>query len=640
MEGQSRIEHGHLGRVAERRRHRDLRRRRSECLRPKHCRWIADLAVRVDRNQPYGGRGQPSDGRGRRHGLRERQRQHPLCPQSRYAISPVTGASVWTFPADGAIFTAPAIDGSGNIYFGTLNGTLYAVSASGSQIWSRKAGNGITSSPAIGASGVVYFGGYDRNLYALNPVDGSVAWTYPLGGEVRASSPAIDVNGVIYVGCYDSNIYAVNPNGTLNRTFATGDLIRSSPVISGGALYFGSDDHKLYAFNIGANAAVSPWPMYLYSPARIGRTLASFTLNPVSEAIATGRSVAFSVVVTGLPAPTYQWSLNGAPITGATDPILLVSAANSANAGTYTCTVTNSAGSVASAPATLTVNASSNPGYLVNISARANVGTVNNILIGGFGISGTGAKQLLLRGVGPGLLDTFGLAAELANPQLTLVDNNGALIASNIGWANSPAPGAAVASEAPRAAGASLMNTLGAFPYQAGSADTAMVVAAPVGNSTAQVSGVGGTSGVALVEIYDADTGAPTARLVNISARANVGTADNILIGGFAIGGSTAETVLIRAVGPGLTDVFGLGGTLAQPVLTLLQGSTVISTNTIWGGDATIAGVFPTVGAFNLNPAHQDSVLLVTLPPGNYTAQISGLNSGTGIALCEIYEVR
>ena len=97
---------------------------------------------------------------------------------------------------------------------------------------------------------------------------------------------------------------------------------------------------------------------------------------------------------------------------------------------------------------------------------------------------------------------------------------------------------------------------------------------------------------------------------------------------------------MIRAVGPCLTDEFGMTGTLAQPVLTLINNSgTTIYSNTVWGGDATIAAIFPIVGAFNLNPAHADSVLLVTLPPGNYTAQVTGVSGGTGIALCEIYEV-
>ena len=368
-------------------------------------------------------------------------------------------------------------------------------------------------------------------------------------------------------------------------------------------------------------------------------TAAVFTVNPISVTIASGHSAAFSAAASGELAPTYQWNLNGVPISGATDPVLLVTAATSANAGAYTCAASNASGTITSASATLTVATTSTPGYLVNLSARANVGTGNDLLIGGFGVSGSGTKQLLLRGVGPGLFNTFSLTGELVTPQLNLLDNNGALIASDIGWVNNPTSGPSAGAESPQAAPASLMSTLGAFSYQAGSADTALAVTAPPGNNTAQVSGVGSTGGIALCEIYDADTGAPTAHLVNISARANVGTASNILIGGFAIGGSTAETVLIRAVGPGLTDVFSLGGTLAQPVLTLLQGGTVLYTNTVWGGDATIAGVFPTVGAFNLNTAHQDSALLVTLPPGNYTAQVSGLNGGTGIALVEIYEV-
>jgi hypothetical protein len=86
-------------------------------------------------------------------------------------------------------------------------------------------------------------------------------------------------------------------------------------------------------------------------------------------------------------------------------------------------------------------------------------------------------------------------------------------------------------------------------------------------------------------------------------------------------------------------DTFGISTALPQPVLTLYSGSTPIFSNTGWGGDATIAGTFGTTGAFPLNPAHQDSVLLLTLPPGSYTAQVTGLNGGTGIALIEIYEV-
>ena len=367
-----------------------------------------------------------------------------------------------------------------------------------------------------------------------------------------------------------------------------------------------------------------------------------FTVNPVSVTIARGRSAAFSVAASGELPPTYQWNLNGAPIGGATDPVLLVSAATSANAGSYTCTASNASGTVASSAATLTVTTTSTPGYLINLSARADIGTGNNILIGGYATGGTGTKQLLVRGVGPALSAFFGTSA-LPTPQLTLLDGSGAVISSNLGWGTAPTSGPSAGADSPVAASLTLMNNTGAYPYQAGSLDTATLVTAPTGNATAQVSGVSGATGIGLVEFYDADTTTPTSRLVNISARADVGTGNNILIGGFAIGGGTADTVLIRAVGPGLNDLlpslFPLSSVLNQPVLTIYQGGTVIYSNTVWGGDTTEAEVFPTVGAFNLVVGHQDSGLLLSLPPGNYTAQVSGRNGGTGIALCEVYEL-
>ena len=368
----------------------------------------------------------------------------------------------------------------------------------------------------------------------------------------------------------------------------------------------------------------------------------AITLNPVGVTVASGHSAVFNVTASGELPPTYQWSLNSVPISGATDPVLEIPGATSANAGSYTCTASNSSGSATSTAATLTVATASNPGHLINLSARAAVGTGNNILLGGFGVTGTGTKQLLVRGVGPALSAFF--STELVTPELVMLDNVGAVVATNLGWGGAPVAGASTASESPVDATTNLMNTLGAYTINPGSADTAMVLTMPAGNNTAQISGVGGTSGIALCEIYDADTGTPTARLINISARADVLTGNSILIGGFTIGGATAETVLIRAVGPGLNDelpgLFPLSAVLNQPVLSILDHTgAVIYSNTVWGGDATIAATFGATGAFSLNPAHADSVVLATLPPGNYTAQVSGVNSGTGIALCEIYEV-
>ena len=149
----------------------------------------------------------------------------------------------------------------------------------------------------------------------------------------------------------------------------------------------------------------------------------------------------------------------------------------------------------------------------------------------------------------------------------------------------------------------------------------------------------GGATGVALAEIYDASTGAfsrTAPRLVNVSARTQVGTGDSILIAGFAIGGSTPVRLLIRAVGPTL-GAFGVGGVLADPKLEVLSGSTKIAENDNWLAED--AATFGAVGAFNLTSRSLDAALVTTLAPGTYTAQISGVRSTTGVALVEIYEL-
>ena len=145
-----------------------------------------------------------------------------------------------------------------------------------------------------------------------------------------------------------------------------------------------------------------------------------------------------------------------------------------------------------------------------------------------------------------------------------------------------------------------------------------------------------------MAEVYDATpsgTYSPSIpRIVNISARVQVGTGGDILIAGFVIGGATSETVLIRASGPALA-AFGVAGTLSDPQLQLYSGQTVLGENAGWGGNAQIANVAKSVGAFPWTAGSDDSALLVTLPPGAYTAQVAGLSGDTGVALIEVYEV-
>jgi hypothetical protein len=274
------------------------------------------------------------------------------------------------------------------------------------------------------------------------------------------------------------------------------------------------------------------------------------------------------------------------------------------------------------------------PGRLINLSVRANVGTGADILIAGFvsGGSGTsGTQPVLIRGIGPALA-TFGVSDALADPQLTLFQG-AAAISSDAGWA-----GNTRVAQANAAVGAFVLSN-------PDSADSAIFESSLAKNSyTAQVEGKSGDSGVGLVEVYD-DTApgayrATSPRLVNLSARAKVGSGANSIIAGFVIGGSTAKTVLIRASGPALAAL-GLGGTLADPMLRLFAGNSMIASNTGWAGDPRIASVAASAGAFAWGDSQSaDSALLVTLEPGAYTAEISGASGDTGLALVEIYDVQ
>ena len=160
-------------------------------------------------------------------------------------------------------------------------------------------------------------------------------------------------------------------------------------------------------------------------------------------------------------------------------------------------------------------------------------------------------------------------------------------------------------------------------------------------------------TGIGLVELYDADSGIPVSDLSNISTRAFVGTGSQAAIVGFVISGSTAQTVLLRAIGPALSQ-FGISGNLANPQLILFDNAgLVIATNTGWGnasvkGSSQVAaGIAPAtaqimsqVYAFTLPANSADCAMLATLPPGIYTAEVVGLNSSTGIALVEVYNVQ
>jgi hypothetical protein len=268
---------------------------------------------------------------------------------------------------------------------------------------------------------------------------------------------------------------------------------------------------------------------------------------------------------------------------------------------------------------------------LINLSSRAKVGTGESVLITGFVIGGTDSKKVLIRAAGPAL-SSFGLENTLPNPAIKIYQGS-SLIAENDDW---------------NLADAAEMARLGAFSFlnirskEATSNDAALFVTLAPGAYTAQITDPSGTgTGVALAEIYDAsiNPNADFQRLVNISSRGRVTPDDGVLIGGFVVTGNSPKTLLIRGIGPALTN-FGVAGALADPALTIYQDSKAISTNEGWANSAAITTAAIQTGAFMLPTGSKDAAVVITLNPGAYTAQIkSAKNASSGVALIEIYEV-
>jgi Calx-beta domain len=251
------------------------------------------------------------------------------------------------------------------------------------------------------------------------------------------------------------------------------------------------------------------------------------------------------------------------------------------------------------------------PTTLGNISTRLRVETGDNVLIGGFIITGTQGKKVILRAIGPSLP----VADALADPFLELHDGSGALLEANDNWVDSPEKQAIIDSTIPPS------NDL----------ESAIVATLPANSSayTAIVRGVNDTTGVGLVEVYDLDTSVDS-KLANISTRGLVQTGDNVMIGGFIVLGQSSQKIIARAIGPSLP----VPGALADPTLELHNGNgDVIAFNDNWKDSQQAE-----IEATTIPPSNDlESAIVATLTPGNYTAIVRGKNDTTGVALVEVY---
>lgn len=365
-----------------------------------------------------------------------------------------------------------------------------------------------------------------------------------------------------------------------------------------------------------------------------------FTTQPAAKTIALGSTVLFTSLASATPAPAYQWRLNGVAIAGATNANLVLVGASAAQAGAYTCLATNPAGSTPSATAVLTVQATANAGRIDNLSVLTTLApgepyfTVGTV-IGGAGTSG--AKPLLVRAVGPTLgAAPFGIGGTLPDPKLDFFSGQ-TVVATNDNW-GTPAAGVPVLSAA--------FTTRQAFPFVSAASKDAAVFnpAIASGSYTVQVSDAAGGTGLVLAELYDNTAVAftpATPRLVNVSVL-KVVPAGGLITVGFNIGGTTARTVLIRAMGPTLATAFNVPGAMADPKLDLFPaGATApTATNDNWGGDAQVLALNNAITFAPASAASKDAILLITLPPGGYTVQVSPV-AGTpgGNVIAEVYEI-
>jgi outer membrane protein assembly factor BamB len=255
----------------------------------------------------------------------------------------------------------------------------------------------------------------------------------------------------------------------------------------------------------------------------------------------------------------------------------------------------------------------------VNLSTRMFVQTDDNVGIGGFIITGTAPKHILLRAIGPSLTG-LGVPNALADPVLEL-HGSGPFTVTNDNWRDDPVQEALI-----RATGIAPTNDL----------ESAIDATLNPGLYTAVVSGKNNTRGVGLVEVYDLSP-AVLAKLANISTRAFISTGDNIVIAGFILGGNDGnDKIIVRGIGPSLTAL-GVPNALPDPTLelrdsngALLMGNNDWQENSAQAAELTAAGLAPT------NPL--ESGIVATLPPGLYTALLAGLNNVSGVGLVEVYD--
>jgi hypothetical protein len=263
------------------------------------------------------------------------------------------------------------------------------------------------------------------------------------------------------------------------------------------------------------------------------------------------------------------------------------------------------------------------PAQALNLSTRMRVDIGDKAVIAGFIITGNTAKDVVIRGLGPSLVNSNVPAATLLNdPYLELHGPNGSIIFTNDNWVDSPQR-------------SQFENTV--FKPTDNRESVILATLQP-GNYTAILTGVAQTTGIGLIEVYDNNQGANSV-LANISTRGYVKKDDEVMIGGFTLGGNPNNTrIAVRGIGPSLASS-NLGNLLADPTLELHNANgTIMISNDDWTDDGTSAGQLAANGLALQHP--KESGIFATMPPGPFTVILAGKDGGFGIGLVEIYNLR
>lgn len=467
----------------------------------------------------------------------------------------------------------------------------------------------------------------------------------PLGGGGTSGGPTppslaivpVSLPGALLNAAYNQTITATGGSGATTFVASSGALPPGLALGASGGLGGVPTVAGSYAFVITARdaAGASATRGYAISVNVPGAAPQMITFAEIPDKLVTDAPIALvSRASSGLPV---AYVVSGpAQLDGVAGLLVLTGVP-----GTVTITASQAGNaSFLAAPEVVRTFVIAEPpasARLVNLSSRARITPdPARSLIAGLVIRGSGAKRVVLRGVGPGL-GGFGVTGFLANPSLQVFDAAGRMILANDDWSGVDT--------------AAAFGQVGAFGFVPGSKDAALFVELAPGAYTLQVGG-GIEPGVTLAEVFDAGTtpGSEPAQLVNLSARGTVEAGEGLLIGGFVVQGYAPKRVLVRGIGPGLA-AFSVPGALADPRLAIFQGTILVAQNDDWSVPSPLAGqpapapaselaaAAQATGAFAVAVNSLDAAVLVTLPPGAYTAQVTGAGGAGGVALVEIYEV-